>query len=146
MEPTSEIFDPEFEQLLAKYSKRIITGKVILFITSGIIFAALAIMIVVSFREHQDQVLSGLIFFATPGAAFLLLGLYSFRNSFLSLLFSSIILGFICLYGFTAFINWSDQKDTFASSCLILIESVLIFFTVRGARFAWKKKKLINNL
>jgi hypothetical protein len=143
MEPTSDIFDLEFKQLYAKYSKRIITGKVMLFITSGIIFAALAIMIVISFWEHDDPVLSGLIIFATPGAAFLLLGIYSFRNSFLSLLISSVILGLIFLYGFTAFIDWSDQKDIFTSSCFILILSVLLFFTVRGAVFAWKKKKLI---
>jgi len=144
MELKSEIFDDRIESQLKKYSKRVSTGRIMVFATAAIIFATTAVITFITLSSHDGDATRGVLIFGFPGVIFLLLGFFSLKNPFIALLMASGILGLFFLYGFFNFIDWSDTNDILVSSGLILLQSGLLFFLGRGAYFARKRIMILE--
>ena len=146
MRDTPEIFEPGWDRNLKRYSKRVITGRVVLFLISGLSFLlAFPVALIEGPYDGMEPVpVSTMCLIAVP--VLLFLGILSFKKPFVALLLGSIIVGLSTL---ACLFNLAGSAEFFEVAVwmsFVITGGLLLFFLMRGAVAARKKMKLLRQM
>lgn len=144
MEPGSEIFPIEVDPLVSKYSKRILTARIIM-ITLAILcfFVSAFSLFAVLYLKVDDYTNVRIYTFGGFGVLYLILFLRSKGNPYSPILIAAIINAFELIFGIIGKLSPINRGSSDVGFFL-LIQLLVTFYLFRGLFFARKKVKLLE--